>query len=101
MSAQESEPIESRLTVLESRVDSHEQRLSKHGEEIDGLRINEASITTTLGRIDSTVSKIDGKLDAVHDKPAQRWEDLMKQVIALLVTAVLAAALAQAGISLH
>ena len=95
------ENIESRLTVAESRLDSHEQRLSKHGEEIDGLRINEASITATLGRIDSTVSKIDGKLDAVHDKPAQRWEDLMKQVIALLVTAVLAAALAQAGISLH
>ncbi len=91
--------LESRLTVAESRLDGHERRIAKHGEEIDSLRINEASITTTLGRIDSTVIKIDGKLDAVHDKPAQRWEDLIKQVIAILAAAVLAAALAKVGLT--
>ncbi len=93
------ENLESRLTVAESRLDGHERRIAKHGEEIDSLRINEASITTTLGRIDSTVIKIDGKLDAVHDKPAQRWEDLVKQVIAILAAAVLAAALAKVGLT--
>lgn len=86
------------IATLRSRVDNHERRIAKHGEEIDELRIREATISVTLGRIDQTVGKIDAKLEAQERKPATRWESLVTQVLSMVVAAVVALALARIGL---
>jgi len=86
------------ISTLKERVESHERRITKHGEEIDELKIREAEIRAVLNRIDQTVGKIDTKLDIQEKKPAQRWESLVTQVIALAVAALAAVVLAKIGL---
>lgn len=86
------------LAMLKRQVDNHERRITKHGEEIDDLKIHEATMSVTLGRIDQTVGKIDAKLDVQEQKPARRWESLMSQVISLLVAAIAALVFAKVGL---
>lgn len=75
-----------------------QDRCTEHGKEIDSLQISNASMSTTLSRIDTTVSKIDEKLDASNAKPAQRWDDLVKQVISIVVAAIVGLALMKVGL---
>lgn len=86
------------ISALKERVENHERRITKHGEEIDELRIREAEIRAVLSRIDQTVGKIDAKLDIQEKKPAQRWEFLVTQIIALAVAALAAVVLAKIGL---
>ena len=86
------------LTMLKNQVDNHERRITKHGEEIDELKIREATMSVTLSRIDQTVGKIDAKLDVQEQKPARRWESLVSQIISLLVAAIAALVLAKIGL---
>lgn len=86
------------LTMLKNQVDNHERRITKHGEEIDELKIREATMSVTLSRIDQTVGKIDAKLDIQEQKPARRWESLVSQIISLLVAAIAALVLAKVGL---
>ena len=86
------------LTMLKNQVDNHERRITKHGEEIDELKIREATMSVTLSRIDQTVGKIDTKLDVQEQKPARRWESLVSQIISLLVAAIAALVLAKIGL---
>lgn len=86
------------IAALGTRVDAVERRVAKHGEEIDELKIGAAKTDVILGRIDQTVAKIDGKLDALHSRPAQRWEAIVTVAITVVVTAVIAYALSQAGL---
>ena len=73
-------------------------RVSNHGTELDDLKIKIATMNTVLTRIDATVAKIDGRMDAQQMKPAQRWDDLVKQVIALVVAAVVGAIMLRLGL---
>lgn len=75
-----------------------DERVSAHGAELDELRIKSATMNTVLTRIDATVAKIDGRMDAQQMKPAQRWDDLVKQVITLVVAAVVGAILLRLGL---
>lgn len=75
-----------------------EERVSSHGTELDELKIKSATMDTVLTRIDATVAKIDGRMDAQQMKPAQRWDDLVKQVITLVVAAVVGAILLRLGL---
>ena len=86
------------LTMLKNQVDNHERRITKHGEEIDELKIREATMSVTLSRIDQTVGKIDAKLDIQEQKPARRWESVVSQIISLLVAAIAALVLAKVGL---
>lgn len=86
------------LTMLKNQVDNHERRIAKHGEEIDELKIREATMSVTLSRINQTVGKIDAKLDIQEQKPARRWESLVSQIISLLVAAIAALVLAKVGL---
>ena len=74
------------------------ERVSTHGAELDELKIKSATMDTVLNRIDATVAKIDGRMDAQQMKPAQRWDDLVKQVITLVVAAVVGAILLRLGL---
>lgn len=75
-----------------------DERVSTHGTELDELKIKSATMDTVLNRIDATVSKIDGRMDAQQMKPAQRWDDLVKQVISLVVAAAMGAILLKMGL---
>lgn len=75
-----------------------DERVSNHGIELDELKIKSATMNTVLTRIDATVAKIDGRMDAQQMKPAQRWDDLVKQVITLVVAAVVGAILLRLGL---
>lgn len=86
------------LVTLKNQIDNHERRITKHGEEIDKLKIREATMSVTLSRIDQTVGKIDAKLDIQEQKPARRWESLVTQIISLLVAAIAALVLAKVGL---
>ena len=87
-----------KIAALETRMDTVETRVARHGEEIDALSRDSTRMDVILARIDQTVGKIDGKLDALDRKPAQRWESLTAQVIAIIVAALLAVALYQMGL---
>lgn len=86
------------IASLKTRADAVEQRVGRHGEEIDALSRDSTRMDVLLTRIDQTVNKIDVKLDALDKKPAQRWEDLVKQVVGIIVAALIAVALYQMGI---
>lgn len=75
-----------------------DERVSNHGAELDELKIKSATMNTVLNRIDATVAKIDGRMDAQQMRPAQRWDDLVKQVITLVVAAVVGAILLRLGL---
>ena len=81
-----------------SDIKTLDERVSNHGTELDELKIKSATMDTVLTRIDATVAKIDGRMDAQQMKPAQRWEDLVKQVITLVVAAVIGAILLRLGL---
>lgn len=75
-----------------------DERVNTHGAELEELKIKSATMDTVLNRIDATVAKIDGRMDAQQMKPAQRWDDLVKQVITLVVAAFVGAILLRLGL---
>lgn len=88
---------QSEIAALGTRIDAVERRVSKHGEEIDDLKIGMAKTDVILSRIDSTVGQIDAKLDELGAKPGQRWESLTAQILAIIVAAFMAVALSRMG----
>lgn len=99
------EEMDSRVRKLEADsqqmkadIKTLDERVSNHGDELDELRIKSATMNTVLTRIDATVAKIDGRMDAQQMKPAQRWDDLVKQVTTLVVAAVVGAIMIRLGL---
>lgn len=90
--------LEADSQQMKADIKTLDERVSSHGTELDELKIKSATMNTVLTRIDATVAKIDGRMDAQQMKPAQRWDDLVKQVITLVVAAVVGAILLRLGL---
>ena len=90
--------LEADSQQMKADIKTLDERVSNHGMELDELKIKSATMNTVLTRIDATVAKIDGRMDAQQMKPAQRWDDLVKQVITLVVAAVVGAILIRMGL---
>lgn len=75
-----------------------QNRVSKHGMELDEIRTKSEVNEAILSRIDETVAKIDARMDESDAKPAQRWESVVTQVISLIVAALFGMLLIQAGL---
>lgn len=90
--------LESDVALLNKTTSSLEERVSKHGLELDEMAKKNSANEAILGRIDKTVSKIDEKLDEQQMKPAKRWETLVAQITALVVAAIVGMALANIGL---
>ena len=90
--------LEADSQQMMSDIKTLDERVSSHGTDLDELKIKSATMNTVLTRIDATVAKIDGRMDAQQMKPAQRWDDLVKQVITLVVAAVVGAILLRLGL---
>ena len=90
--------LEADSQQMKADIRTLDERVSNHGMDLDKLKIKSATMNTVLTRIDATVAKIDGRMDAQQMKPAQRWDDLVKQVITLVVAAVVGAILLRLGL---
>ena len=90
--------LESDNQQIKSDLKSVLNRVAKHGMELDEIRIKNAANEAVLERIDKTVAKIDERMDVQQMKPAQRWEDLVKQVIAIVVAALVGLAFVKIGL---
>lgn len=75
-----------------------QNRVSKHGMELDEIRTKSEVNEAVLSRIDETVAKIDARMDESDAKPAQRWESVVTQVISLIVTALFGMLIVQSGL---
>ena len=81
--------------ALERRVETLEGRVTKHGVEIQSLQIGTTALDIKLEAMQSTLEVIQAAIDRLNDKvdalasvPGEHWKDVTKQVIALLVAAV-------------
>lgn len=90
--------LEADSQQMKADIKTLDERVGNHGMELDELKIKSATMNTVLTRIDATVAKIDGRMDAQQMKPAQRWDDLVKQVTTLLVAAVVGAIMIRLGL---
>lgn len=56
--------------------------------------------TEAMERIEKNVNKLDGKVEAMENKPAEKWENFMDKLVWLVVGGVIAYAFTQIGIPL-
>lgn len=87
--------LKSKDGELEQRIHTLEGRVTKHGVEIQGLQIGTAELDIkltmmqkTLDTMQETLNRLSDKVDALASVPGEHWKDVTKQVIALLVAAV-------------
>ena len=80
---------------LEQRIHTLEGRVTRHGGEIQGLQIGTAELDIkltmmqkTLDTMQDTLNRLSDKVDALASVPGEHWKDVTKQVIALIVAAV-------------
>lgn len=95
----EAEDTPQRIARIEGEVDNLKERVSAHGEQIDKLRMSTTRTEAVLGRIDATVNKIDGKLEAMAERPGKRWESVVAAALGALVAGLVAYALALGGLA--
>lgn len=87
--------LKSKDRELEQRLHTLEGRVTKHGVEIQSLQIGTAELDIkltmmqkTLDTMQETLNRLSDKVDALASVPGEHWKDVTKQVIALLVAAV-------------
>lgn len=93
---------ETRLKVLENSVSKLDERVTAHGREIDAL--TEALVRTQerdtyrdkqMASVETKVDRIDGKLDLMAAKPAEKWDKATWVVVSVVITAVVTAILSR------
>ena len=99
---------ESRLTAVEERSKSNTHRLDKLEESTEAISRLATSMeimaerqeqcVNSVGKLDSKVSTLDGKVTALEQKPAKRWDGMVDKAIGALVGGIVAYMLAQLGI---
>ena len=92
--------IEHRLTTVEERTDSHEHRIK----DIEQRQDNLEELTSTVKilaerekRVEEDISEIKGDVKNLTNKPAQKWDSLVNQIITLIVAAIVGFILAKIG----
>lgn len=94
----EIQKLKNKSECYDREIEQIKQRLATHGNEIDDLRLSFTELKTTLGRIDLTVISINEKLNVQYQKPMQRWDMLISQIITLTVAAIVGAIFARVGL---
>ncbi|GHV32349.1 hypothetical protein FACS18949_02960 [Clostridia bacterium] len=64
-------------------------------ERLNELERSSAVFSATLSRIETEITKVGVKIDELAQKPAKRWDDLVRQIIGLAVAAVIGGILAK------
>lgn len=91
----ETQPPETRLKVLETSYAKLDERVTTHGKEIDALKEHQvrteehdAFRDKQMASVESKVDRIDGKLDLMAAKPAEKWDKATWVVVSVVITAV-------------
>lgn len=72
---------------LDENMDKIEDSLQRQGERIGAVE----RISLTIEHNEKSITTLLSKVDALEKEPAHKWKDLVKQVIALAVAAVVGA----------
>lgn len=98
----ESQPPETQIKVLSGRVETLETRVTVHGNEIDELKVQSIRYEERdryrdeqMRELVSKMDRIDGKLDLMAAKPAEKWDKATWIVVSVVVTAVVTAILSR------
>lgn len=93
--------IEHRLTEVEGRSKSNTHRLEELERRQDNLDDLVATVRVLAVReeaVENDVKEIKNDVKSIKYKPAQRWENLISQVIAVIVAAIAGFILAKIGL---
>ena len=93
--------IEHRLTVVEDRSKSNTHRLDdmeKRQDNFDELVSTVKVLAVREEVVEDTVKKIDSKVETLTNKPGQKWEGLVNQIITIVVAAIAGFILAKIGL---
>ena len=100
----DNQPPETRIKLLEGRMSTAEERITTHGKEIDAIteqivrtQERDAFRDTQMASVESKVDRIDGKLDIMAAKPAEKWDKATWIVVSVVITAVATALIARIG----
>ena len=101
----ENQPPETRIKLLQGRMTSAGERITTHGKEIDALteqqvrtQERDAFRDKQMASVESKVDRIDGKLDLMAAKPAEKWDKAAWIVGTAILTAIVTAVLSQIGL---
>lgn len=99
---------ETRLAAVEERSKSNTKRLDKLEESTEAINRLATSMAVMAERqervaekqeaVAETVEKLDGKVTALEQRPAKRWDSLVEKVIWAVVAAVIAYLLGRVGL---
>lgn len=101
-----SEPadLDRRISIVEEKVESHENRIAQHGREIDDLKMSTLRadseikhLSGQVAEVKKTIDGIDGKLDGIIQKPGVRWDSMATSVVNAIALAVVAYMLSRIG----
>lgn len=89
------------LTECDQRSKSNTHRLDKleaATEALNKLAVSVEVMGTNLKNMDTTLQRLDKKVEEQEAKPGKRWDELVKTVIGIVVGALLALAFTHIGI---
>ena len=98
----------SRLTAVEERSKSNTHRINELSGQIEAVNKLAVSVellvqenkhqTEAMNGIKTDVQNLSGKVEAIEQKPAKKWESVGEKVLWVLIAAVLGFALAHLGL---
>ncbi len=101
----DNQPPETRIKLLEGRMSTAEERITTHGKEIDAIteqmvrtQERDAFRDKQMASVESKVDRIDGKLDIMAAKPAEKWDKATWVVVSVVITAIATALIARIGL---
>lgn len=92
---------ERRLTEVEDMAESNQRRIAKlevRQDNLDELVGTVKVLAVREENVESDVKEIKKDVKSLTDKPGQRWEALITQIIAIVVAAVVGFLLAKVGL---
>lgn len=92
---------EERLSKVEERAKSNSHRITEIEKEQDNIKTLAYSVSALAERekhVEDDVKEIKNDVKTLTGKPAQRWENLVSQVITLVIAAVVGFLLAKIGL---
>lgn len=93
--------IEHRLTEVEGRSKSNTHRLDeleKRQDNLDDLVTTVKVLAVREEAVENDVKEIKSDVKSLTGKPAQRWDNLINQIITILVAAIAGFILAKIGL---
>ena len=76
------------MEALDIRIAKCEKDISVLYSKANDSVIAQTRISTQLDNVLLAIGKLEKSLEQLHGKPAQRWENLISQVISLAVAAI-------------